>query len=107
MEGLVSHVLNARSDTRRPVRCGCRYESLDDWSTVLIRELECASVHNKLEIGCSPVIVTSRTGSPTVRAWLASGRNPYNIDSSGIRGPFEHTMELCANWLIAYLASKA
>ncbi len=59
MEGLVSHVLDARSDTRRTVRCGCRYESLDDWSTVLIRELECASVHNKLEIGCSPVIVTS------------------------------------------------
>ena len=59
MECLVPHVLFTSSDTRSAISGGSCYECFDNRPTILICETQCASTSYQLEIGCSPVIVTS------------------------------------------------
>jgi hypothetical protein len=64
------HVGDAGSDTRGAVGSGRGYECFDCLPTTLIREAERRPAFHKLEIGGSTMVVTGRTGSPTVSAGL-------------------------------------
>jgi hypothetical protein len=106
MESPVPHVVNTSSDTRRAISGGGCYECFDNRPTTLICKGERVPTFNKLEIGCSAIVVTSRTRSPTGRAWLAAGRHPYRIYSRSVRGSLKDAFQFWANWFIAYLSNK-
>src|SRR4029079_12739601 len=101
MECLVPHVLFTSSDTRSAISGGSCYECFDNRPAILICETQCASTSYQLEIGCSPVIVTSRTGTPTGRAWLTARSNPYSIYSCSVCGSLKYSFKLLTDWFIS------